>query len=93
MYLIDELCQVAAKLFEEAAKQDWKISSFPSAIHEIYANPEDDGQTLRKLAVERAVENIQELLKDNDGDFAQMMCHSESSEKMSADHSWHSREP
>lgn len=73
MYLIDELCQVAAKSFDEAAEKDWNLPSFPLAIQEAYANPESEEKTLRKLVVEHAVNNLSKLLKDDYGDFAQIM--------------------
>ncbi|TLD36088.1 Leptomycin B resistance protein pmd1 [Venturia nashicola] len=73
MYDIAELKTVAAGLFEEAAKKDWELPAFPLAVQEIYINPEDDAKTLRKLVVNQANENLEALLKDDDGEFAQVM--------------------
>lgn len=73
MYLIGELCKVAAELFDEAAYEDWNLPSFPLAVQETYANPEAEEKTLRKLVVEHAVDNLSELLKDDEGEFAKTM--------------------
>jgi hypothetical protein len=73
MYDINELQNVAASLFNIAAEKDWALPAFPQAIQEIYINPEDDEKTLRKLVVKHAVDNINDLLEDDDGDFAQTM--------------------
>ncbi|TID23405.1 Leptomycin B resistance protein pmd1 [Venturia nashicola] len=73
MYDIAELKEVAAGLFKEAAEKDWELPAFPLAVQEIYINPEDGAKTLRKLVVNQANENLEALLKDDDGEFAQVM--------------------
>ncbi|KAE9984039.1 hypothetical protein BLS_003190 [Venturia inaequalis] len=73
MYLIGELCKVAAKSFDEAAEKDWNLPSFLLAVQETYTNPEAEEKTLRKLVAEHVVDNLSELLKDDEGEFAKTM--------------------
>ncbi|KAE9993179.1 hypothetical protein EG327_006178 [Venturia inaequalis] len=73
MYLIGELCKVAAELFDKAAEEDWNLPSFPLAVQETYANPEAEEKTLRKIVVKHAVDNLSELLEDDEGEFAKTM--------------------
>jgi hypothetical protein len=73
MYDIQELKDVAADLFDKAAKEDWKSPAFPLAIQEIYMHPESDDKTLRKLAVKHALISRVDLLKSHDGEFSQVL--------------------
>lgn len=73
MYDIAELKEVAARLFKETAEKDWELPAFPLAVQEIYDNPEDDERTLRKLVVNEATQHLEALLKDDHGEFAQVM--------------------
>ncbi|KAE9984457.1 hypothetical protein EG328_008756 [Venturia inaequalis] len=73
MYDIAELKDVAARLFKETAEKDWELPAFLLAIQEIYLNPEDDAKTLRKLVVNEAIQHLETLLQDDDGEFAQVM--------------------
>lgn len=72
-YEIDALKALAAKLFLRTAGDDFSVATFPAIIKEIYENTDTSDTTLRKVAVEVAIENHDALFEDGAEEFSAMM--------------------